>query len=98
MTLHGYLPPVCEDGSLLLDGGYTAIIPNEGLMEEIQPRAIIAVDVSHEDVSSRLRVILTLSVTLITFSHPLSLIFVFNSPILRFCQTRRQIIMSMVTT
>ncbi len=49
MSLHGYLPPISEDGSLLLDGGYTCIVPNDVMSKEIGARAVIAVDVSREE-------------------------------------------------
>lgn len=50
MSLHGYLPPISENGSLLLDGGYTCTVPNEVMSKEMQTRAVIAVDVSREEV------------------------------------------------
>ena len=49
MSLHGYLPPICEDGSLLLDGGYMCIVPNDVMSKQIGARMVIAVDVSRED-------------------------------------------------
>lgn len=50
MSLQGYLPPISEAGQLLLDGGYTSLIPSDIMMNEFQPRAVIAVDVSREEV------------------------------------------------
>lgn len=49
MSLHGYLPPISENGSLLLDGGYTSIVPNDVMSTQIGARAVIAVDVSREE-------------------------------------------------
>ncbi len=51
MSLHGYLPPVSEDGSLLLDGGYTSIVPNDVMSKEFGVRSVIGVDVSREETS-----------------------------------------------
>ena len=45
MSLAGYLPPVAEDGRLLVDGGYLSVVPT-GTMSERGARHIIAVDVS----------------------------------------------------
>jgi len=50
MSLHGYLPPISENGQLLLDGGYTSLVPVDIMSKELQPRVVIAVDVSREKV------------------------------------------------
>mmetsp|Transcript_7420 Transcript_7420/g.8136 ORF Transcript_7420/g.8136 Transcript_7420/m.8136 type:complete len:1242 (+) Transcript_7420:96-3821(+) len=52
MSLHGFLPPVSEAGSLLVDGGYSAIVPNDVMSKQMGARAVIAVDVSREEAPS----------------------------------------------
>eukprot|EP00546_Thalassionema_frauenfeldii_P019367 CAMPEP_0178906706 /NCGR_PEP_ID=MMETSP0786-20121207/6970_1 /TAXON_ID=186022 /ORGANISM="Thalassionema frauenfeldii, Strain CCMP 1798" /LENGTH=1130 /DNA_ID=CAMNT_0020578435 /DNA_START=61 /DNA_END=3454 /DNA_ORIENTATION=+ len=49
MSLHGYLPPVSEDGHLLVDGGYMNIVPGDILLEQMNAKAVICVDVAKED-------------------------------------------------
>jgi lysophospholipid hydrolase len=48
MSLQGYLPPISEDGSLLLDGGYMNNLPADVMKDEGGVRHIIAVDVGRE--------------------------------------------------
>jgi len=50
MSLQGYLPPISEGGSLLLDGGYTNLIPGDVMSKQMGARTVIAVDVSPEDI------------------------------------------------
>jgi len=49
MSLHGYLPPVCEGSTLLVDGGYTNLIPGDVMSMQMGARTVIAVDVSPEN-------------------------------------------------
>lgn len=44
----GYLPPISEDGSLLLDGGYVNILPADIMRHQMGATVVIAVDVSQE--------------------------------------------------
>lgn len=48
MTLQGYLPPISEDGSLLVDGGYMNNLPADVMKEEGGIKYIVAVDVGSE--------------------------------------------------
>ncbi|DAZ93126.1 TPA: LOW QUALITY PROTEIN: hypothetical protein N0F65_009702, partial [Lagenidium giganteum] len=48
MSLQGYLPPISEDGSLLLDGGYMNNLPADVMKEEGGVKYILAVDVGSE--------------------------------------------------
>lgn len=48
MSLQGYLPPISEDGSLLLDGGYMNNLPADVMKEEGGIKYIVAVDVGSE--------------------------------------------------
>lgn len=50
MSLHGYLPPIAEHGQLLVDGGYTNLIPGDIMLEQMNAKAVICVDVSRESV------------------------------------------------
>lgn len=47
MSLSGYLPPLCDNGSFLLDGGYMNNVPADA-MRSMGVRNIIAVDVGSE--------------------------------------------------
>lgn len=47
MSLQGYLPPISDGTSLLLDGGYMNILPAD-IMSQEGVRTIIAVDVGKE--------------------------------------------------
>ncbi|GFH50912.1 patatin-domain-containing protein [Chaetoceros tenuissimus] len=49
MSLHGYLPPIAEKGRLLVDGGYTNVVPGDILHHDFSAKAVIAVDVSKQD-------------------------------------------------
>ncbi|KAL3921191.1 MAG: hypothetical protein SGILL_002874 [Bacillariaceae sp.] len=49
MTLAGYLPPIADNGSLLVDGGYLNAIPADVMKYKMGARAVIAVDVSPEN-------------------------------------------------
>ncbi len=51
MSLCGYLPPVSEDGKLLADGGYTNLVPGDILIEQMNAKAAICVDVAKENPS-----------------------------------------------
>jgi lysophospholipid hydrolase len=44
MSLSGYLPPLCDNGSMLLDGGYINNLPGD-IMRNQGASTIIAVDV-----------------------------------------------------
>ncbi|TYZ65208.1 hypothetical protein PybrP1_003983 [[Pythium] brassicae (nom. inval.)] len=48
MTLQGYLPPISEDGSVLLDGGYMNNLPADVMKDEGGIKYIVAVDVGSE--------------------------------------------------
>ncbi|RQM14044.1 hypothetical protein DD237_000227 [Peronospora effusa] len=48
MSLQGYFPPVSENGSLLLDGGYMNNLPADVMKEEGGIKYIFAVDVASE--------------------------------------------------
>lgn len=48
MSLQGYLPPISENGSLLLDGGYMNNLPANVMKEEGGIKYIMAVDVGRE--------------------------------------------------
>jgi lysophospholipid hydrolase len=48
MSLQGYFPPISENGSLLLDGGYMNNLPADVMKEEGGIKYIFAVDVASE--------------------------------------------------
>eukprot|EP00957_Ditylum_brightwellii_P089468 6813078-Ditylum_brightwellii.AAC.1 len=48
MSLSGYLPPICEDGSMLVDGGYLNAVPADVMREFNGTHTVISVDVSAE--------------------------------------------------
>jgi len=48
MGLAGYLPPIAENGSLLVDGGYLNSLPADVMKYQMGARSVIAVDVSTE--------------------------------------------------
>jgi lysophospholipid hydrolase len=48
MSLQGYLPPISENGSLLLDGGYMNNLPADVMKEEGGIKYVLAVDVGSE--------------------------------------------------
>jgi lysophospholipid hydrolase len=48
MSLTGYLPPVAENGSLLVDGGYLNIVPADVMRDQMGARTVISVDVAAE--------------------------------------------------
>jgi lysophospholipid hydrolase len=48
MSLTGYLPPVSENGSLLVDGGYLNALPADVMRYKMGARTVISVDVSQE--------------------------------------------------
>jgi len=48
MGLTGYLPPISEDGQLLVDGGYLNSVPADVMRYKMGARTVIAVDVSTE--------------------------------------------------
>ena len=47
MSLSGFLPPICEDGHLLLDGGYMNNLPVD-IMHQMGADKVIAVNVGSE--------------------------------------------------
>ncbi|KAJ3090881.1 phosphatidylcholine and lysophosphatidylcholine phospholipase [Quaeritorhiza haematococci] len=48
MSLSGYLPPLCDNGNMLLDGGYLNNLPAD-VMKSLGADTIIAVDVGMEE-------------------------------------------------
>jgi lysophospholipid hydrolase len=49
MSLSGFLPPLCDNGSMLMDGGYLNNVPAD-VMRDLGAKVIVAVDVgSAED-------------------------------------------------
>lgn len=48
MSLAGYLPPISENGSMLVDGGYLNALPADVMRYSMGARTVIAVDVSGE--------------------------------------------------
>lgn len=46
--LTGYLPPIAENGSLLVDGGYLNSLPTDVMKYQMGAGTVIAVDVSTE--------------------------------------------------
>jgi lysophospholipid hydrolase len=48
MSLSGYLPPLCDNGNMLLDGGYLNNLPTD-VMKSLGARTIIAVDVGSNE-------------------------------------------------
>ncbi|KAJ3275438.1 phosphatidylcholine and lysophosphatidylcholine phospholipase [Terramyces sp. JEL0728] len=51
MSLSGYLPPLCHDGSMLMDGGYLNNVPAD-VMKNLGARYVVAVDVGRPDDTS----------------------------------------------
>ncbi|KAI9011307.1 hypothetical protein BC832DRAFT_529204 [Gaertneriomyces semiglobifer] len=51
MSLAGYFPPLCDDGNMLLDGGYLNNLPAD-IMKSLGAKTIIAVDVGSVDDTS----------------------------------------------
>ena len=53
MSLVGWFPPVFDEGSLLVDGGYASNMPSRELRERIGDRAtVVGVDVEGQDYSA----------------------------------------------
>ncbi len=50
MSLSGYLPPLCDNGNMLLDGGYLNNLPTD-VKKKIGARTIIAVDVGSNEMT-----------------------------------------------
>ena len=48
MTLTGYLPPISENGSLLVDGAYLNAVPADIMRNEMNASVVISVDVTPE--------------------------------------------------
>ena len=48
MSLSGYLPPLCDNGNMLLDGGYMNNLPAD-IIRSQGASTIIAVDVGRGD-------------------------------------------------
>jgi len=48
MSLCGYLPPVSEDGRLLVDGGYTCLVPGDIVKNQMNAKSVICCDVAKE--------------------------------------------------
>ncbi|KAI9190694.1 uncharacterized protein BJ171DRAFT_434169 [Polychytrium aggregatum] len=51
MSLSGYLPPLCDNGNMLLDGGYLNNLPAD-VMRSLGAETIVAVDVGNVDDTS----------------------------------------------
>ncbi|KAI8927008.1 hypothetical protein BC831DRAFT_549467 [Entophlyctis helioformis] len=51
MSLSGYIPPLCENGDMLLDGGYINNLPAD-VMRSLGAQTIVAIDVSLADDTS----------------------------------------------
>ncbi|KAI8894474.1 hypothetical protein BC833DRAFT_604820 [Globomyces pollinis-pini] len=51
MSLSGYFPPMCDNGSMLMDGGYLNNVPAD-VMRDLGGQHIIAVDVGSQDDTS----------------------------------------------
>ncbi|CEG36666.1 patatin like protein [Plasmopara halstedii] len=52
MSLQGYFPPISENGSLLVDGGYMNNLPADVMKEESGIKYIFAVDVASESLTN----------------------------------------------
>lgn len=52
MTLSGFLPPLCDQGNLLLDGGYLNNLPADVMRTHLGADTVIAVDVGNVDDTS----------------------------------------------
>ncbi|KAJ3157417.1 phosphatidylcholine and lysophosphatidylcholine phospholipase [Geranomyces michiganensis] len=52
MSLSGYLPPLCDNGNMLLDGGYLNNLPADLMRAQQGAHTIIAVDVGSVDDTS----------------------------------------------
>jgi lysophospholipid hydrolase len=48
MTLAGYFPPLCDDGKMLVDGGYLNNLPAD-IMRSLGAETVIAVDIGRPD-------------------------------------------------
>ncbi|KAJ3412840.1 phosphatidylcholine and lysophosphatidylcholine phospholipase [Chytridiales sp. JEL 0842] len=48
MTLTGYFPPLCDDGKMLVDGGYLNNLPAD-VMQSLGAEVVIAVDIGRPD-------------------------------------------------
>lgn len=51
MSLSGYLPPLCDQGNMLLDGGYVNNLPAD-VMKSLGANTIVAIDVGNTDDTS----------------------------------------------
>jgi lysophospholipid hydrolase len=51
MSLSGFLPPLCDNGNMLLDGGYLNNLPGD-IIRSLGADTVIAVDVGSEDDTS----------------------------------------------
>lgn len=49
MSLCGFLPPLCDQGSLLVDGGYMDNVPVDVMLDSAAASTVIAIDVGAED-------------------------------------------------
>lgn len=49
MSLSGFLPPLCDRGALLVDGGYLNNVPVDVMFEEMKTATVIAIDIGAED-------------------------------------------------
>ena len=48
MSLSGYMPPICDEGNMLLDGGYLNNLPAD-IMKTLGADQIVAIDVGVAD-------------------------------------------------
>ena len=44
MTLQSYLPPLAEEGTLLVDGGYMNVLPADVMKRQMRARTVIAIE------------------------------------------------------
>lgn len=51
MSLSGFLPPLCENGDLLVDGGYMNNLPGD-ILRNRGAETVIAIDVSSEEINA----------------------------------------------
>lgn len=49
MSLSGFLPPLCDRGALLVDGGYLNNVPVDVMFEEMKAATVIAIDIGAEE-------------------------------------------------
>jgi len=87
MSLSGFLPPLCDQGDMLVDGGYLNNVPADVMRSLVGARRVIAVDVaigddtdpmSYGDSLSGWYVVRGISVTILIRSFPSMFLFFFK--------------------